>query len=108
MQQAPVSGANFSSSAGFDGFAKETASTGPTITFRKTMCVRRPTADAALAVSASSGGTDEVSAKRIVVAAVAESHCSRVFASVPNRAELHSDLRSCDRAASARLAPLKH
>jgi hypothetical protein len=82
MQPTIVSRANFSSSAGFDGFAKETASAGPTITLRKTMCSRRHSADTALAVLAAIGGTHEVSVERIVVVAPTESHCSRELASV--------------------------
>jgi len=50
-----ISRANFSSSAGFDGFAKETASTGPTIRLQVTLrfeprsgerCARRLRSDA--------------------------------------------------------------
>jgi hypothetical protein len=72
------------------------------------MCSRRPSADAALAVPANRGGTDEVSAKRIVVAAATESHRSRSLASVPNRGEIQLDFRFGDSLASVRLAPLKH
>jgi hypothetical protein len=72
------------------------------------MCSRRHSADAALAVPVNRGGTDEVSAKRIVVAAVVESHCSRVLASVPNRGEIRLDFWFGDSHSSPRLAPLKH